>query len=186
MDQKNEFKECHCDEHKTEHWAKFALLLLAVFIACYLAVYYVMDQMRHAYYVPAAPIENIDRILNEQDKMFQKDFGMGVFPMHDRAMMMVKNPVETYKDDNADAYKMIINLKPFNNNPKNVDVNVQENKVSVNAVGEKSGRNSDRVYSFSQSFILPEKIDLTKVTKEKKGHNYVITMPIDNMDIDED
>lgn len=65
-----------------------------------------------------APIENIDRILNEQDKMFQKDFGMGVFPMHDRAMMMVKNPVETYKDDNADAYKMIINLKPFNNNPK--------------------------------------------------------------------
>ena len=95
MDQKNEFKECHCDEHKTEHWAKFALLLLAVFIACYLAVYYVMDQMRHAYYVPAAPIENIDRILNEQDKMFQKDFGMGVFPMHDRAMMMVKNPVET-------------------------------------------------------------------------------------------
>ena len=54
MDQKNEFKECHCDEHKTEHWAKFALLLLAVFIACYLAVYYVMDQMRHAYYVPAA------------------------------------------------------------------------------------------------------------------------------------
>lgn len=93
--------------------------------------------MRHAYYVPAAPIENIDRILNEQDKMFQKDFGMGVFPMHDRAMMMVKNPVETYKDDNADAYKMIINLKPFNNNPKNVDVNVQENKVSVNAVGRK-------------------------------------------------
>ena len=186
MDEKKEFKECHCDEHKTEHWAKFALLLLAVFIACYLAVYYVMDQMRHAYYVPAAPIENIDRILNEQDKMFQKDFGMGVFPMHDRAMMMVKIPVETYKDDNADAYKMIINLKPFNNNPKNVDVNVQENKVSVNAVGEKSGRNSDRVYSFSQSFMLPEKIDLTKVTKEKKGHNYVITMPIDNMDIDED
>lgn len=193
MDDNKNFKECNCDENgyhhhhsRTEHWIKFALLLLALFIACYLATYYVMDQMRHAYYLPAAPMENIDRIVNEQDKMFEKDMGFGAFPMHDKAMMMVKSPIETYKDDHADAYKMVINLRPFNNNPKNVDVSVQDNRISVNAVGEKAGRKSDKVYSFSQSFVLPEKIDTAKVTKEKKGHNYIITMPIEDTDMDDD
>lgn len=188
MEENKEFKECHCDEvhhiHGHGHWIKFALLLLALFIACYLAVYYVMDQMRHAYYIPAAPMEDIDRIINEQDKMFEREFG--AFPMHNKAVMMVKSPVETYKDDNLDAYKMIINLRPFNNNPKNVNVDVQSNRVTVNAAGEKTGRHTDKVYSFSQSFVLPEKIDTLKVTREKKGHNYIITMPIDNMDLDED
>lgn len=179
MDNK-EFKECHCEEHKTEHWVKFALLLLALFIACYLAVYYVLDQMRHAYYLPSAPIENIDRIINEQDKMFEKDMGLSTFPMHNNAMMAVKNPIETYKDDDNDSYKMIIDLKPFNDNAKNVNVDIQDNKISVTGLGEKTGRHSDKVYSFSQSFVLPEKIDKAKVTKEQKHHKYIITMPIED------
>lgn len=190
MDNNNEFKECNCEEHnhvsRTEHMVKFALLLLALFIACYLAVYYVLDQMRHAYYIPAAPLENIDRIINEQDKMFQREMselgapGIGAFPMHNNAMMVVKSPVETYKDDENDEYKMIINLKPFNNNAKNVNVDVQQNKVSVTALGEKTGHHTDKVYSFSQSFVLPEKIDTEKVTKEVKHNKYIITMPIED------
>lgn len=182
-----EFKECNCDEtnHKsrTEHMVKFALLLLALFLASYLAVYYVLDQMRHAYYIPSAPMENIDRIINEQDKMFQKDMGImapSAFPMQSNALMAVKSPIETYKDDKNDEYKMIINLKPFNNNAKNVNVDVQEDKISVTALGEKAGRHSDKVYSFSQSFVLPEKIDTDKVTKEIKHNNYIITMPIED------
>lgn len=184
MEENKEHHQCNCDEHhlehhKSEHWLKFALLLLALFIACYLAVYYVLDQMRHAYYLPSAPIENIDRIMQEQDKLFND---MSAFPMHNNAMMSVKNPIETYKDDDNDAYKMIIDLKPFNNNPKNVAVDVTDNRVSVTGLGEKTGKNSDKVYSFSQSFVLPEKIDKSKVTKEQKYHKYIITMPI----VDED
>lgn len=175
----HEFKECHCDEHHhTTHWVKFALLLLALFLASYLAVYYVMDQIRHAYYLPAAPMEDIDRIINEQDRMFERE--MGAFPLHKQALMHVKSPIETFKDDKNNEYKMIINLKPFNNNPKNINLDIQDNRVSVTGVGEKSGKNTDKVYTFSQSFVLPEKIDLEKVTKEKSGHNYVITLPIDD------
>lgn len=177
MDENKSFKECHCDEHKTEHWIKFALLLLALFIACYLAVYYVLDQMRHAYYVPHMPMDNIDRIINEQDRMFE---GMGALPMHNNALMMMKTPIETYKDDSQDAYKMVIDLKPFNNNANNVSVDVQQNKVSVTGLGEKAGKRSDKVYSFSQSFVLPEKIDTDKVTKVKSGHKYIVTMPIED------
>ena len=62
----NNDKSCNCTNHNSGHWIKFALLLLALFLASYLAVYYILDQMRHAYYIPSAPVENIDRIIKEQ------------------------------------------------------------------------------------------------------------------------
>lgn len=188
MDENKESKETDKTEHKSECWIKFALMLFALFIACYLAVYYILDQMRYAYYIPSAPIENIDRIISEQDKMFNKEMremgammpNMGALPMHNSAMMTIKSPIETYKDTENNEYKMIIDLKPFNNNPKNVDIKINKNKVSITAAGEKSGKHSDKVYSFSQSFVLPEEIETDKVTKEVKHHKYIITMPIDD------
>lgn len=171
-----ELKEhkCTC---RAEHWIKFAIVLFVLFIACYLAVYYVLDQMRHAYYAPSAPMPNIDRIINEQERMFDS---MGAMPMHNGALMRMKTPVETFKDDSQDAYKLIIDLKPFNNSPNNVSVDVQKNKISVNGLGEKAGKHSDKVYSFSQSFVLPVDIDTEKVTKKQVGHKYVVTMPIED------
>lgn len=177
--EQHETKNCNCNEHHhTIHWVKFALMLLALFLACYLAVYYVTDQIRHAYYLPASPMEDIDRIINEQDKMFERE--MGVLPMHNHALMHVKSPIETFKDDKNNEYKMIINLKPFNNNPKNINLDVQDNRISVSGIGEKSSKNKDKIYSFSQSFVLPEKIDVEKVNKEISGHKYIITLPIDD------
>ena len=106
--------------------------------------------------------------------------GMGAMPMHNAAMMKMKTPVETYKDDSDNTYKMIIDLKPFNNSPNNISLDIQKNKININGLGEKSSKHSDKVYSFSQSFMLPEDIDTDEVTKEQKGHKYIVTMPIDN------
>lgn len=178
-EENKEIKECRCNEHKTEHWVKFALLLIALFLACYLAVYYVLDQMRHAYYIPSAPIENIDRIMREQDRLFNE---MSAFPMHNSAMFAIKSPVETYKDEATDSYKMIINLKPFDNNPNNVKIKINGNRVDINAAAEKTNKHSDKVYTFNQSFVLPENIDEDRVTKEKVKHKYVITMPVEEND----
>lgn len=169
--------EKHYHSSKTDYMLKLALILLAVFLACYLAVYYVLDQMRHAYYIPSAPIENIDRIMREQDRMFNE---MSAFPMHNSAMMALKSPVETYKDDTTDSYKMIVNLKPFDNNPKNVELTVDGNHVKIKAAGEKNKHNSEKLYAFSQSFVLPDKIDESKITKEKIKNKYIITLPIDD------
>ena len=177
MEEYNENKEHNCKKHNSDHWIKFALLLLALFLACYLAVYYVLDQMRHAYYIPSAPIENIDRIMREQDRLFNE---MSAFPMHNSTMFAIKNPVETYKDEATDSYKMIINLKPFDNNPNNVKIKIDGNRVDVNAASEKTNKHSDKIYTFNQSFVLPEMIDEAKVTKEKIKHKYVITMPVES------
>lgn len=189
MDENRDYNECLLEENNNNSknnremkcWIKFALLLLALFIACYLAAYYILDQMRHAYYIPSAPIENIDRIIKEQDKMFNE---MSTFPMHKNALTPLKHPIETFKDTKLNAYKMIIDLAPFNNNEKNVNVDVQENRVNVSGLGEKSTKNSDRIYTYSQSFVLPEKIETDKVTRERIKNDYIITMPIDDDNLD--
>lgn len=174
----NNDKSCNCTNHNSGHWIKFALLLLALFLASYLAVYYILDQMRHAYYIPSAPVENIDRIIKEQDKMFERDFG--ALPMHDKAFKDTKNTIETYYDNKSNSYKMIINLKEFDNNPQNITLDIKKDKVNVTGINEKITKKREKVYTFSQTFILPEKIKTELVTKEKTGNKYIITMPLEN------
>ena len=178
MEENKEHNVCNCNHQKSNHhWIKFATLLLALFLGCYLASYYILDQIRHAYYLPSMPIDKIDRIINEQEKMFE---GMGALPLKNSTLMNIKMPIETYKDDENDTYKIVIDLKPFNNNENNVSVDVQRHQISINGIGEKTNNKGQNLYSFSQSFMIPEKIDTSKVKKEKSGNKYIITMPIED------
>ena len=176
MEENNHNIESKKEEEKSSCWAKFALFLIVLFLACYLAVYYILDQMRHSYYVPTN-MENIDKILQEQDKMFNN---MTIFPMHYNAMVNVKNPIEMYKDDKQNAYKIVVDLKPFDNNPENINVSIDDKKIDITGEAEKVKNHSENIFSISQSFMFPEKIDTDEITKEKSGNKYIITLPIDD------
>lgn len=184
--EENRQNDNRCDNDKVCHMIKFAVLLVTLFLACYLAVYYIMDQIRHSYYLPAMPLENIDKIIEEQDRLFEKE--LGTFPMQSRALKQMKSPVETYKDDKINAYKIIVNLKDFDNNPKNITLDIKKDSVNITGVSEKTGKTNEKLYTFSQSFDLPEEIDTKSVTKEQSGSKYIITLPIENPlnDIDDD
>ena len=158
------------------HLVKFALLLVSVFLATYLAIYYISDQIRHSFYSPALPIEDIDKIIKEQDKLFNQNKAL---PMHDFSHKSMNNPIETYKDAETNSYKMIIDLKQFQNNPQNVDIKVKDNNVVVRALSDKKDKNSEKIYAFSETYMLPEKIDEDKITKEQVKNKYIITMPIE-------
>lgn len=175
MDENNEkeIKSCDCSNDK---WVKFALIVAAVFLGCYLATYYILDQMRHSYYAPICPIENIDNVIKEQDKLFD-DFE--AMPVDLKTMLPTNMPVvQTFKK--GDDYKVIIDLKPFNNDVRNIKLKIEPYRISV--FGEKitSKKNSKSDYAFSQSFSLPERIDLDDVTKEVRKDKYIITLPIDD------
>ena len=184
--EENKQNNHNCKDDKVCHMLKFAVLLITLFLACYLAVYYIMDQIRHSYYLPAMPLENIDKIIEEQDRMFEKD--LGTFPLQSRALKKIKSPIETFKDNKINAYKIIINLKDFNNNPKNISLDIQDDRVNIVGINEKAEKNKERIYTFTQSFVLPEKINTKTVTKEQSGNKYIITLPIENEinDLDED
>lgn len=164
-------KECHCGE---EHWIKFAFIALAVFLGVFFATYYIMDQIRHSYGIPYR-VDNLDRILREQDRVFH-DFNK--IPIGFQAALNEKSPVEVESFKEENAYKIIIDLKPFDNNINNVDVKVDGRKVTVSGIKYKDRHNREDLYTFSQTFLLPQEVDVLDVKKEKVKDKYVITLPI--------
>lgn len=171
-------KECNChNSNKTENTIKFILLLLALFLASYLAVYYVSDQIRHSYYIPRTQLETIDNIIKEQDKLFNE---ISTFPMQNRISKELSNPIEMYKNDAEDAYKIVINLKEFGNNTDNIKLNITDKEITINGSNETYKKNSEKHYEFSQNIVFPEKIDKKQIKKEIKRNKYIITLPIDD------
>ena len=158
------------------HLVKFALILVSVFLATYLAIYYITDQIRHSFYSPVLPIDDIDKIMKEQDKLFNQNKDL---PMQDFANKSINNPVETYKDADSNSFKLVIDLKQFQNNSKNIDIKVKDNSVTVRGLSDKTDKNSEKIYVFSETYMLPEKIDEDKITKEHIKNKYIVTMPID-------
>ena len=78
-----------------------------------------------------------------------------------------------------DAYKIIIDLRPFDNNEKNVEVRTEGNTVIINAAGEKNTRHKQEIMKYSQAFAFGEDINANNITKVREGDNYIITVPFD-------
>ena len=119
--------------------------------------------------------QRLDRILREQDRVFN-DFNK--IPIGFQAALNEKSPVEVESFKEENAYKIIIDLKPFDNNINNVDVKVDGRKVTVSGIKYKDRHNREDLYTFSQTFLLPQEVDALDVKKEKVKDKYVITLPI--------
>ena len=83
--------------------------------------------------------------------------------------------VEKTKDD----YKIIIDLKPFDNNEKNVEISTSGNILSINAAGEKNTKNKTEVLKYNQNFTFGDDVDLNNISKVREGNKYIITVPIE-------
>ena len=79
-----------------------------------------------------------------------------------------------------DAYKIIIDLRPFDNDEKNVEVKADGNTIIINAAGEKNMHHKQEIMKYSQAFAFGEKIDTNNITKVRDGNNYIITVPFDD------
>src|SRR5574344_158175 len=124
--------------------------------------------------------ENIKNIMDEQnDEMedFQKSFFTQNSNPENSGFMFFGNPntisgtIRT--EENEKNYKISVNLKPFNNDIKNVKVKVGKHRVTISAHA-KDKHNSSSVY---KSFSVSDKLDKNKMTKVQKGSNLIITIP---------
>ena len=75
-------------------------------------------------------------------------------------------------------YEIIVNLRPFDNSDKNVEVRTDGDTLIVIAAGEKETRNHDKVIKVIQQFTFDDEVDLSAITKTRRGNNYIITVPI--------
>ncbi len=164
------------EEERNHHpiW-KFLGIVLATFIGAYLAFYFVVDTTFNRMTNPEYQMRKMEKIMKHQerrmqkfeDKMMQNPFEPAVAPT---LVNLIKE---------ADEYKIIVDLKPLDNNENNVNVKTDNNTVTISGRVEKNGRRGEQIMNFSQSFLLDEKFNPDNITKEKKGSKYIITIPFE-------
>ncbi|MCD7779258.1 MAG: Hsp20 family protein [Candidatus Gastranaerophilales bacterium] len=176
--------ENHC-------WKKCLAMICAAFLGGFLAFYFAADQMMHRYQAPAfnpekfekRMFDDIDRMYKEDMKAFEdsfnfskklkkKKFQNSMIPSFSWDTVKIKTEFE----DNM--FNIIIGLKPFQYDESKVNYNINGRKLTVFGSSEVKDKDYEHDVSFSQDFILPENADIMNITKEKEGHNLVISVPV--------
>ena len=164
------------EEERNHHpiW-KFLGIVLATFIGAYLAFYFVVDTTFNRMMNPEYQLRKMEKMMHRQEKR-----------LHRFEDKMLENPFEpkfapTLVDltKNSDEYKVVVNLKPLGNDEKNVNVKLDNNVLTVSGEMEKSGRRGERIMRFSQSFYLDARLEADKMTKEREGDKYIVTIPFE-------
>ena len=77
----------------------------------------------------------------------------------------------------ANEYKVIVDLTQLDGDEKAVNVDIKDDELTVKGQFDKKIRGSEKIINFTQTYYLDEKLEENKITKEKKGNKYIITIP---------
>lgn len=168
-----EFDNCLLCNHPV---LKHILIGILVFLGAFAAFYVVSDWHFKRMMDPGYQMRRFDRAMMRQehrmDKLARKELSRQ-YRMDEK----ISNFIHIDKTD--DAYKIIIDLKPFDNNEKNVEVTANGNVLTINAAGIKEARNKKAMIRYNQNFTFGDDVELSKMTKVREGNDYVITIPIE-------
>ena len=123
---------------------------------------------------PAVQMRKMDRMhrsdVNYMDKMAEKQFRKG--------MRMARKNESFIRLERADkSYKVIVDLRPFDSDEKNVEVTTNGNVLSINAAGSSEKHGHERILKISQSYMFDDDVDLSNMTKMREGDDLVIYIP---------
>ncbi len=178
------FDDCFLCNHPT---IKHILVGVLVFLGAFAAFYVVSDWHFKRMLSPAYQMRQIDRAMMKREKSFDK--------MERRALRqqewldkkaykaqtdLVQQTAQfIHVEKMPDAYRITIDLRPFDNNEKNIEITTQGNTLTLKAAGEKNVHHKKEILRYSQTFAFGEDIDTENITKVKEGNNYIITIPFD-------
>lgn len=177
-----EFDDCFLCKHPA---LRHVLVGLLVFLGAFMASYVISDWHFKRMYDPVYQMGRIDKAIMNRERNFDR---MEMRSLKQQAKMEKKAFKYEHKfaktasqfvhvEKNADAYKIILDLRPFDNNEKNVEIKTQGNTLVINAAGEKNANNREEIVKYSQAFAFSEDIDADEITKVQEGNNYIITVP---------
>lgn len=174
---------CNCDkEHNNEknknNLMKYLGIAGATLLGSFLAFYFIADMTIKQLTNPVYQFRRMDKMMERQARDMEK---------FDRKMMRDmgykhgnKSVISVEKLD--DEYKIIVDLKPFDNNEKYVKFELNNNIATVSASIEKEKRHRDSIIEFSQTFYIDGNIDKKDIKKEKNHNQYIITIPLKDND----
>lgn len=161
------------NEEKKHVWLKITGIIAMSFIAAFLAFYCALALMIHKITDPMYHARQMEKMMIKQEKNFKRmEAKMSENPFEPKMRPMLVNLVTENNE-----YKIIVDLKPLNGNENAVNVKLDNNMVTISGETDKKTIGGEKILNFSQSYYLDEKIDSTKISKEKKGNKYIITIP---------
>lgn len=164
------------EERHQHHWLKVIGVIIATFIGAFLAFYFAVDMTFNRMMNPEYQIKRMEKMMRHQERSFHRyENKLMDNPFEPRMAPMLVNLVKE-----ADEYKIIVDLKPLGENEKNVNVKLNDNVVTVSGEMDKKERHGEKIMNFSQAFYLDEHLKPDKMTKERKGNKYIITIPFED------
>lgn len=180
---------------------------LGGFLACYFAADQMFERMEKRHFEPhrfeKRMLKDIDRMYKQDKRAFNDAFDIEKMYKQDKKafedafnpdrMKKIKHPpmpimppmpdfmwegvkIKSEIDDNM--YKVTIGLKPFQDDENKVNYNVNGRKLTVFGSSSVKDKHSENDISFSQDFILPDNADIANISKIKKDHKLIISVPI--------
>lgn len=168
-----EFDNCFLCKHPA---LRHVLTGLLIFLGAYAAFYVVSDWHFKRMLDPAYQMRRMDRAIMREEKQFDK-MAKKEWQRQNRMERDASQFIHAEKTN--DAYKIIIDLRPFDNNEKNIEVRTEGNTLIINAAGERNVRHKQEIIKYSQAFAFTEDIDTKNITKVREGNHYIITVPFD-------
>lgn len=167
-----------------------ASTIAAAFLGSFLASMVIFNHRPHKHHVfnaermsfPASmDVNHPIKFIEEQEEAFNKmddELEDSISQIPQPAFIYLSNTgLKTLETD--DFYKITIDLKPFNNDEKNVNVKINGRKVLISAKYSSKAKKDFSSAQFSQVLVFPEKIHPQYVKKQKQGNLLVITIPKD-------
>ena len=120
---------------------------------------------------PFMPPRNLEQMvmkdMKSMDNMLRADRKM----MHKAANVI-------HFEKTKDYYKIIIDLRAFDNNENNVQVLTNGNILTIRGRSIRKSKNNEQISEFQQNYMFGENVKLKDLTKETDGNYYVVTIPI--------
>ena len=147
---------------------------LLIFLGAFCAFYVIADWHFKRFFSPQfmnpSRMERMARNdMRAVDKMFKesKDFSR-------------KSAHVIHLEQAKDFYKVIIDLRAFDNNENNVQVSTNGNILTINGRSIRKSKNNEQISEFQQNYMFGNNVRLSDMSKETNGNYYIITIPIGN------
>lgn len=169
-------------EETKEQWIRIGIIALITFVVSYLAFFIAIKHHLRELNNPYYQVQNLEKIIEKQERDFKHFTEKDMYnPFEPKIRPMIVNLV---KEPNE--YKVIIDLAQLNGNESAIDVLVNNDELTIKGGMDKKTRGSEKIINFTQTYYLDEKINQNNIKKERKGEKYIISIPFETKEIEND
>lgn len=155
---------------------------LMVFLGAFCAFYVVADwhfktmfRMRHQ-----PPYER------QMEKLAKKEMKNFETVINREGKKLQKNGNIIHLQNTGKEYRIIIDLRAFDNNENNVHISTSGNILTIVGRTVRKSKNDEQISEFQQNYLFGSNVKLSDLTKETYGNYYVINIPIKKSEIEEE